>query len=419
MFMDHYIPNRLEGIRDHMVSKYLEDTEGELKPKQRELLTNAMSCLVYNISYSVSVGDIEFNITLKRNDFSLPIIYNGNRVKRKVSYVWFKAVLEWLQGVGMVSVNTGGIESFKTVSGRLIPDTKRTTVLHMSEELVELFKPVSSRYNVEILPNVLVLRDEDGLDLEFKVQDKHVKIIELLDMYNSVLKDTSISIGSDVFFIQGRKVYNQTWDKGGRCYLTGSKVMSHLLKRDNRELIEIDGEPTVELDFSSLHPRMIAEIEGVVLDNDFDPYGIQITNYDDKVLRKLAKIALLVLINCKSHRQASMALSMEAYKKLPLDDLKRSGKLPDPIGAKLIIQCVIERNQYAASWLGEGRGLELQNLDSKIVDYVIEKCLESGIVVIPLHDGFIVQNKHKESVAKYMKEGYHNVLGASHNCKIT
>ena len=419
VFMDYWIPNRLVEIRDEMVSQYMQDNNHHhLKPKQRELLTNAVSCLAYNISHCVATGENTFTATLNSKHFSEPIIYNGNEVKRRVSYVWFKNVFTWLQSEQLIYVDMGGVEGFKSVSGRVVPANTRNTLVRVSKELVELFKPISSNSHIEILKNVLVLRDEGGKDSSFKLKDYHIRLIELLNLYNTALKGTEITLGDEKFFIQGRKVYNESFNRGGRCYITGAKIMSHLLKKENRNNIKINGKGTVEVDMCALHPSMIAEIEGVRLPEGFDPYSLDLPGYDPDTLRNIAKIALLVLINSNSPRQASLALSMEAYRKLPLDELKRLGKLPDPIGSKLIIREVMERNQYAAKWLGEGRGLELQWMDSRIMDYVIDKCLESGIVTIPLHDGCVVQKEYSQRVAKFMEEGYNEVLGSKMNFKV-
>lgn len=419
MIIDSYLPLKLKSIHESIVNQYISELDEVLKPTQNKRLSDAMACLVYNIRHCVATGEGEFVVTLNKSDYNRPIIYNGNVVKgRRVSYSWFKKCLSWMVEKGWVSLYIGSVDSFKYIGGKVIPDKKSSSIVTVSEWLTDVFKPVSSKIHMETLKNVLELRDEEGNALPYRLTDYHYRLIELLDTYNQYLLDTTISIGSSEYIIQGKKVYNKEFTLGGRTYITGVKVMSELLKKENRVNIMIDGKPTVELDFASHHPRIIAEIEGVTLPEDFDNYGIVLDGYDSNCLRKLAKIAMLTLINSKSPRQAAMALSMESCRKLPLDDWKASGLIPDPFSSKRIVQAVMEHNSYALSWFAEGRGLELQNIDSKIMDYIIDKCNQCRIVVIPLHDGVRVGEEYVKTVAGFMESGYVNVLGSKVNCKI-
>ena len=57
-----------------------------------------------------------------------------------------------------------------------------------------------------------------------------------------------------------------------------------LMKKVARQELTIDGESVVEIDFKSLHPRLVAEIVGVQLPDDFDPYNIELKGYDQDCL---------------------------------------------------------------------------------------------------------------------------------------
>jgi hypothetical protein len=419
VIIDCYIPNRLKALLDGMVNQYISETEEQLKPNQLKKLEEGMACLVYNISHCVSTGENEFVVTLNTNDFSKPIIYNGVTVKRKVSCLWFKRCLYWMVEKEWLYLSVGSVETWKVTPCGVRPDKVSNSLVTVSEELVEVFKPVSSAKHLEISKNVLELRNEDGDSIPFRLTDSNYRLIELLDTYNQYLLDTTISIGDSKYVIQGKKVFNEgSWSKGGRTYLMGVKVMSELLKRENRGKIMIDGEETVELDWSRCFLSIIAEKEGYVFPDGFDPYHIELEGYHTPTLRKLAKIAMLVALNSSSSRQASLALSMEAGRKLPLKDLKRSGKLPDPLGAKLIVESVVKHNQYALPWVWEGRGLELTHTESQMMDYVLHKCLEESIVGVVIHDGIVVKLNHVDTVREFMYDAYEFVLKSKDNCKV-
>lgn len=419
MIIDCYTPVRLKNLLECMVNQYISETEEQLKPNQLKKLRDGMACLVYNISHCVSTGENEFVVTLSRADYSKPIIYNGNLVKRKVSYTWFRRCLHWMVNKEWLFLSVGSVETWKSTPCGVRPDEVSNSLVAVSEELIEVFKPVSSAKYMEISRNVLELRDEEGNNLPFRLTDSNYRLIELLDTYNQYLLGTTISIGNNKYVIQGKKVFNDgSWSKGGRTYLTGVKVMSELLKRENRGKIMIDGEETVELDWSRCFLSIIAEKEGYVFPEGFDPYHLELDGYHTPTLRKLAKIAMLVALNSSSSRQASLALSMEAGRKLPLKDLKRSGKLPDPLGAKLIVESVVKHNQYALPWVWEGRGLELTHIESQMMDYVLHKCLEESIVGVVIHDGIVIPHKHVDTVKEFMYDAFKNVLGSKNNCKV-
>jgi hypothetical protein len=58
-----------------------------------------------------------------------------------------------------------------------------------------------------------------------------------------------------------------------------------------------------------------------------------------------------------------------------------------------------------------GAGLRLQNLDSIIAEDVMRKCFERNIIGLPVHDSFIVQEKHRDFLEKAMIDSSREILG--------
>lgn len=416
MFIDHYLPKRLEGVRNTLLTHYLQTTT--ITESKEILASQALACIIYNSSYCLSSGRTEFTATLRKEDFAKPLIINGNHIKRKVSHTWFRRVLLWMEEESYLEVDVGGVESFKQVSGRLVAGTKRNTVVRLSESLVELLSPVSSKQDQEILKSVLELRDSDGNPVTYKITEQHKRLISLLDMYNTYLRDTSIRVGDQEFLIQGKKVFNGDFSQGGRTYVIGAQVMHSLLTRENRSKILINHQPTVEIDLKASHLSLIAEMEGFVFEEGFDPYGVEMSGYDSKCLREIAKLAILCLINSKSVRQAKQALSLNMYQKLPLPMWKEENLVPDVVGASRVIEEVTKHNPYAVKYFGEGVGLHLQGLEARILDYVIEYFLEKGVVLLVIHDSIVIQGKYEEEAITAMKKGYELVMGSNFNCNL-
>lgn len=415
--LDWKVPKRLERPRDLLYEHYIQTTQEQHTTTKRTTYTRAIGCFVYNAAYHVSGGVTDIEVTLRKESFSQPLIYNCNRVNRKVSYRATKAVFDWMVSEGLVELSVGSVDTWKVVSGRVAPSTCKSSVISISQELVELIEPVSSKGQFKEL-NVLEYRDNDGVPQTKRLKEPQKKLIALLNTYNQYMKRCDISLNGKTYNIAGKKVFNNGWDLGGRTYLCGTGIMSELMKKNARGGILINGEKTIAWDYSALHPRMIAEMEGVTLPEDFDPYGIQLEGYDKDCLRSIAKLGMLITINSDSLRTAIYALSAECYANLPLNDWKANNMIPDPLGAKLVIDAIIEHNGYAKDWFLEKKGLLLQGLDSKMIDIVIQHFLERGVITIPLHDSVIIDNKYIDELKDVMYNAYETVLGSKNNCKL-
>lgn len=416
--LDWKIPKRLEKVRDEMFLTFTSSYQDIISSKQKDLANKALSCFVYNASYHVARGSTEFDITLHKNHYSRPLIYNGNVVSRQVSYTWTKKILEWMVKYNMIELDKGAVEVFKIVDGRCVPDKLRNSLVRLSEGLIDHIKPVSSIEQEEILRSVLELRGESGDVLPFTRYQQQEKLISLLNTYNLLANVSEVSVDSKEFHVQLKKVFNVDFSQGGRSYLVGAAITTELLKKENRGKILIGGDRTLEIDYKHHHCSIIAEMEGYVFPEGFDPYGIELCGYDSKCLRSIAKLAMLILINSDSNRQAAQALSFEMFNKLPLQDWKGSGLVPDPVETKRVIDCIYEHNQYAKDWFCSRKGLHLQQIDSLMMDVVLGYWNQRGVVVLPIHDSIVIQEKYLDEALHVMRGAYCKILNTDFNCKL-
>ena len=417
--LDWKIPKRLEYPRDQLYDHYLETTNNNLKPNQQQLLKRSIGCFVYNASYSLAGGSHIFDITLKAQHYSLPLYYNCNKVNRKVSYRWTRKFIDWLQEQDLITLSLGSVEEFSYDGGRLIPSACQKSLVELSEGLVVLLNPVSSKQEQEILRSVIELKDEEGNRISKRLGEDQKRLISLLNMYNQHVKDCSISLDGKEYFLQCKKVFNDnSFQKGGRVYMVGSMVTQELLKRDLRGNIKIDGQATASLDFCHLHPSIIAVKEGIVFPDNFDPYQIELEGYDPECLRKVAKLALLIMINSSSPRSCFQALSWECGGKLPLGEWQEGGLVPQPMDYKLIVNSLRDHNSYASNWFFEAKGKDLQYLDSLIIDNIIAYWNEKQVVVLTLHDSVRIDEKYLEELEEVMYSAYESVLGTKDNCRL-
>lgn len=430
MWVDWKVNKGIEELRDELILEYLNFNQLPYKVSSSKYIkvSNVIGCLLNNFSYAVRVGNNFISIPLHKPTFSQSAIYNGVDTGRKISYDYFISVLEWLNDAGYVRILLGEVITWKKntrgTHSPVMPDQCRPSMLVFGEYLQEKVKATQKDISdIPTIPDVIQMRDENKKVIEKALGREEKRLIKVLDSYNFSSRKFVITVGETYYDIQLRKVFNNSsWKQGGRSYVTGEG--SGIMKRSFRKDIRIDGNPTVEIDFKSLHPSMIAEFQGYKLPEGFDPYGIQLEGYDKKTLRSIAKIAFMCIFNSKNLTQATAAVSQE-LRDLRDDDgkhiptqWKEKGLVPTVIQVKLILQELAMHNIYAQDWVFSGKGIFLQNTDSKIMDLVIQQFLDVDEFMIPVHDSVVVEERLKDFAVNAMQVAYKQVMKTDMNCRL-
>ncbi|WP_374658515.1 hypothetical protein [Phenylobacterium sp.] len=179
-----------------------------------------------------------------------------------------------------------------------------------------------------------------------------------------------------------RQFNNGSFGQGGRLYggwwINTPKAL--------RRKITINGEPTVELDFSGCAIRMLYHERG--LDYQGDPYLL------DAVAAYEAKRGL-----APGHFRAGVKAMTQAL----IND--RNGKRPEmirlPAGLSFrpgfkraeVRRIIEEKHASIADAFGTGAGLRLQRCDSDIALAIITKLREQNVVSLPIHDSFLIRRR--------------------------
>lgn len=420
--LDYKIPAYYTPVVDKLYEMY-KQTNQHTKPKNQPLY-NAISCFVLNSVRCVAYGVHCIPIVLDKNAYSKPLIYNGNTVKRKVSYKHTKAFVEWLHNQGHAILSKGEVVSWEIdVTGVLSPTLKTSSLITLSEGFLELFDSVVDKKIVPILENVIEVRDRDKNLVTKRLTNDQRKILQTLLTYNTMARNTSISIDGEDLEVQLKKVYNNdSFEEGGRNYCIGSGVSKGLLWKDKRPDIRINGMDTVELDYASLHPRILAELTGVRLQPDFDPYGITLPGYSQSGLRKLCKLSMLIMLNMGytkiNVRSVVKAIRYELYKNNTIHKMIDRKEIPVNIDYQLILDGLLEYNPWIAPYVINPIGLQLQNIDSRMMDIVLDRFNREGEIVIPVHDSIVVRRELEEFGRLVMRDAYKAVLSTDYNCVI-
>ena len=278
----------------------------------------------------------------------------------------------------------------------------------------------------------VLLRDKDKNDIPYESTDEIVSQRSLVKHYNELLERTFIDIGSansprlEIEKNKGSKdpnkphyvrithkgkftyrVFNNlSWDEGGRFY----GGFWQRVGQDYRNDILINDEETVELDFNSMHPVLAYAKKGVDYWKDIgtDPYDLPVAQINDPdISRHVVKKLILLALNANNDDELFNAFRSEFDYSL-LGGLEHKftndalGKILDSIKAK---------HPTIADQIATGAGLELMNLDSKIVEFVIKQFLQTNTPILSVHDSFRVQTSQRDKLARAMKDACAFVTG--------
>tara|TARA_B100000686_G_scaffold292341_1_gene320959 strand:+ start:1315 stop:2697 length:1383 start_codon:yes stop_codon:yes gene_type:complete len=254
---------------------------------------------------------------------------------------------------------------------------------------------------------VLVLRDVEGEDIPYKVSDETISMETQLHSYNEFLATHQLGLSLPIEEIRAVliarrsnpidysrtqlcRIFNESLSRGGRFY----KGWWQEIPSDLRRYITIDDQPTSELDYGGQHLLLLYalnEDEYPWLRGDIDPYGEE--------NRDLMKQVFLICVNEESREKAIQAIRQEINYNHP--DLTSTNQFINPL-----IDTTIKRHPELSDYFFSGMWAELQRQDSKIAEYVLNHMRAKKILVLPVHDSFVVQDQYIHHLYSIMKEAY-------------
>lgn len=185
------------------------------------------------------------------------------------------------------------------------------------------------------------------------------------------------------------RLFKYNWSHGGRLY--GGWWMS--LPKLERRRLTIDGEPVVELDYGQLHPsilyaRIRQEMEG-------DTYTVG--GWTSPGARELGKTTFARMLNTKTDTGEPRPIQIKP------EDVD---KLPPGVTWEDYLRTFQQKLEPISEWLWIGEGLRLQREDSDVAVSVLQKMEKHGVVTLPVHDSFIVQERHRHLLRYAMNMAY-------------
>jgi hypothetical protein len=179
-----------------------------------------------------------------------------------------------------------------------------------------------------------------------------------------------------------------------------------------RRGILIDGQDTVELDYSAQVVHIIAGLEGIQLTGD--PYEIDLPDFGRCAARTLIKSIILVIANASGEEKSAFkAIRSKVYdarkkKKIQLPDIR----LTDAF-LKTVLNQVFAKHPFLEKYAMKGIGKDIFMCDAEIARQIIQTFLDAGKVVLPIHDGFVVKRSDEDLLRETMGRVWFEMFGTT------
>lgn len=183
--------------------------------------------------------------------------------------------------------------------------------------------------------------------------------------------------------------------KGGRFY----RGWWQSLPSKHRPLIRIDGYKTDEVDYSAVALRIIYGKLGIDYPLEKDPYDIGLDNWQGRTdsRRKIVKKYINALIN---DEEGNFSLDKEKLSLLG-------------VSKKTLKNLLIKEHKPILDSFSTGIGLDAQFTDSVVAEAVIMDMMKDDIVVLPIHDSFIVRAGFRQYLEKVMTAAFADIAQTS------
>jgi hypothetical protein len=300
------------------------------------------------------------------------------------------------------------------------------TKIHPTEELKQQLDFLTNADLVYVLPvGEIILRDSDGVAMQYADTNEITEMRNDLVAYNDLLGQTEIQLTgltsddrsehSDYLLkstyynynnarnvrlrpMRVRRIFNVDFDHGGRFYGGIENMPSGL-----RPKLTINGQPTVELYFAAFQLRMLYHRVGI--DYRLDAYTVA-AGYKPEH-RDIYKVIALTALNADNEINCLRGIRHEL----------RNTKLANLIGGitdsriKPLLTNWINAHAPISGYMYSGIGLALQKTDSDIANCVLKKFRERGVLVLSVHDSFIIEAARVNQLKRVMRSCYRDKFG--------
>ena len=366
-------------------------------------------------------------VSFNKSEYKAGSRYNALHISSKII-----DIIKELERLGLIELHLGFKDRRPRGRGRL-------TRIRPLEKLTSHFqKATFSAFEInthEACESVIlkVGEKENSKEVEYEDTEETIRMRSFLTEYNQLLRDTHIDCCSmdkayqtrwdrktkrfkKVVRINQQNKFTRrifargSWSLGGRFYGGWWQNVSRELRQD----IRINGERTIEVDYSGTHITYLYALKGINYFQEIgdDPYELVIPEIDDpKKSRWLVKNLVLMTLNAKSEHEAFDALQEEAN--------KNKSKAPQVRLDYRFLGEVLKRIKLKHPLISDAfcsdEGVRLQNLDGQITERVLQYFMDMGVAALSIHDSFVVPERLSDHLRDAMMEAWAGVLGLTPN----
>lgn len=343
-------------------------------------LSFAIASFARSLVLEAKTENLGIRFSRDRNKYADRYLKDGDPCN---TYYFTTKAADWLE-------SNYGCEQLKGAHAPNRPGAGRESVQYCSQELmdeigelVDLLEPRARPAR----PEVIILRDANGKNLRYSDTPDTRTMASQVWAFNDHLAQRNIRRrGQKVETPFFRRVFNRSFDRGGRLYGCGESYQG-LPKEQRIEITEvIDGtvQPFVEIDYSAHHFRLAYAQTGKKMPSG-DPYDIP--GFD----RNLVKLAGLISFNAHDKKDAAGALMGE------------TGCSCDE--AKAVIRAVRRKHNRIREYFCSDTGARLMRTDSDMSIEIMTRVMTiTGRCPLPMHDSFLVPACDAEVLAQVMAE---------------
>ncbi len=359
----------------------------------------------FSAAFNVVLTALEVSDAYKPNQWIRIVtddeVYGGKTQRSAAHNRQVLTALEWLIGGGYL-LKVDGKRQVKVDGSSKVHDLPFAYVItdKWREEITD--QPISLQH--EIVRNPLA----SYVQLRTKTKDRSVALPitqadrqhypdliggseRLLEASDAIWQRVKISLGGDVLppmqTTMTRIFNNGSFEQGGRFY-----CQLQNLPKKQRINLRFDDEPTIEVDYSGMHPHLLYHLQR----NEFsgDPYDIE------GFKRKAVKVAFNTLINRDSSKHKGTAAK----------SLVRNLNIT-MVQAMSLENAIYRLHHRIAGHFNTGYGLKLQKLDSQIAyDVMTHFFMEIKRPILMIHDSAIVSVRDVEALKLCMADSYRSTV---------
>lgn len=204
----------------------------------------------------------------------------------------------------------------------------------------------------------------------------------------------------------------------GRLERVWWQNISRELRRDS---IWIEDDFGVEIDYTSMELAVAYAKQGVCLKDVMgDPYKLKVCEHIPEMRSVLKKILLVMLNGGRSKGMLDALLEQENKSRrrdgLPiLTTADEEVLLPEgaPGGVGLLADLLWDKHHVLDRKMSRRDGLERMRDESEIALKIVSDLAEEGIVVLPIHDSFVVKREYQETLRAKMIDAFEQRLDVS------